>query len=257
MSSIEELAAAVGGNAEQAREVASSLSASKDQADQFSGELAAMGLEGKATEAQAVADDLESLTGQQLALAEQIDQARARTEALRGLLTGGSGTVSPPGGPTTSGTASGRPEVGEWANPPRRSHGNPFNARYEQWVKVSNGGPDDEREYRVRGVWFDARRFERTPGASTEILLDAKGQYDKFIDKDGDWKEFFQKFEKSGIEGLVAEARRQVDAAGGQPVEWWCAEKDSARLIRRRFRQEPDLSGRVTVRHMPMPDEER
>lgn len=130
MASVEELSAAIGGNAEQAREVAGGLGASKEQAGQLAGALAGMGLEGKASEANAVVDDLEKLTGQQLALAEQIEQARARAETLRGLLastggaSGGPSLAEPvhsapsPQSETASGSGRSRHEVTKPSLPP-------------------------------------------------------------------------------------------------------------------------------------------
>jgi hypothetical protein len=261
--SIDEFSQATGAASESVESTITTINAAKSVGEGLAGHLAALGLEGKAARTNDIAQRLESEAAAAAALKDRLDGLRQEIEGLKGALQGGG--TSPRTAtdsartPQDSSTQPATPSVepaGEWATPPKRSFGNPFNARYEQWVKTSNGGPDDEKEYLVRGVWFDARRFENTASASTEVLLDAKGQYDKFIDRrTGDWQKFFSKFEKSGIKGLVKEAERQVAAAGGQPVEWWCAERDSARLMRRQFNLEPKLRGRIKVRFMPMPEE--
>ncbi|GAB4001630.1 hypothetical protein GCM10029992_37670 [Glycomyces albus] len=211
-----------------------------------------------ATEVSAVGDDLGKVIEQQTALSEQIEQIeqiRARLQALADLPAGGSAST-PPATPTTATTADPTP-AGAWRTPPRRSHGSPINKRYEQWVKTSNGGPDDDREYKVNGVWFDARRTDDYGPIAVEVLLDAKGDYNRFVDADGAWHRWFEQSKKSGLEGLVAEARRQVKAASGRPVEWWCMQAESAALIRRRIGRVRELRGRIKVLHKPLPDSQR
>nr|WP_277605361.1 Tox-REase-5 domain-containing protein [Glycomyces sp. L485] len=176
---------------------------------------------------------------------------------MKGLRHGGSTAGTPAASPTSTASPTGQPsEAGRWETPPKRNHGSPINKKYEQWVKTSNGGPNDDREYKVGGVWFDARRLDDSGPTVVETLLDAKGDYNKFVDKDGAWHRWFEQSSKAGLEGLVKEARRQVKAASGRPVEWWCMQEESATLIRRRFRRVRELRGRVKVLYKPLPSSE-
>ena len=263
--SIDEFSQATGAAAESVESTINTINAAKDVGEGLAGQLTALGLEDKTARTNDIAQRLESEAAAASALKDRLDGLRQEIEGLKGALQSGGTSprtaTDPAGTPQDSSVQPATPRfepAGEWATPPKRTFGNQFNADYEQWVKTSNGGPGDEREYRVRGVWFDARRIETEGGRPTEVLLDAKGEYDKFIDRrSNDWREFFQKFPESGIQGLISEARRQVNAAGDQPVEWWCAQKDSARLIRTWFRDVPELQGRVKVLYKPMPEEER
>lgn len=74
--------------------------------------------------------------------------------------------------------------------------------------------------YIVNGVKFD--------GFRTGVLLDAKGYgYAKFV-KDGKFVGWFS----NGAKGLVDQARRQVKAAGGTPIQWHFAEESAADATR-------------------------
>ena len=73
--------------------------------------------------------------------------------------------------------------------------------------------------YRVNGVKFD--------GYSDGVLQDAKGPgYANFV-KDGTFEPWY-----SGSADLVAQAQRQLAAAGGTPIEWSVAEPEAAVAIR-------------------------
>ncbi|MCG5430967.1 restriction endonuclease fold toxin 5 domain-containing protein [Mycobacterium sp. MYCO198283] len=73
-------------------------------------------------------------------------------------------------------------------------------------------------DYIVNGVKID--------GFGNGVLIDAKGYYSQFID-DGRWRSWFR-----GEQSLLDQAARQVAAAGGAPVQWTFAEKESANLVR-------------------------
>lgn len=201
-----------------------------------------------------------SAVGDGLAQAEAL-LARAKTHRAG---SGVGGAPSPiAAGPAARGTES--EPVGTWVWPPKRTHdhkrGSTFNADYERYVKRSNGGPDDGREYLVKhGRWqahFDAIRLERNSAGATEILIDAKGRYGQFVDKrTGEFHAFFRASEKSGIKKLEEEARRQTLAANGKPVEWWCADELAADAFDDWFDRIPDLQGKIEVLYEPMPDKE-
>ena len=56
---------------------------------------------------------------------------------------------------------------------------------------------------------------------------EAKGPgYAKFVDKDGEFKEWFK-----GSDNLADQAKRQVEAADGRPVIWSIAEPETADAI--------------------------
>ncbi len=64
------------------------------------------------------------------------------------------------------------------------------------------------KSYVLNNVKFD--------GIKDGVLLDAKSGYENFIDKkNGTFLEFFR-----GGKALKAQAKRQVAAAQGNPIEW-------------------------------------
>lgn len=92
MSSIDEAAGAVRGNAEQARELAGGIAASKQTIDELTAQTSAFGLESKASQAQAASGRAEELANQANALTDGLDALRAEIEAMRGLLAGATGS---------------------------------------------------------------------------------------------------------------------------------------------------------------------
>jgi hypothetical protein len=140
-----------------------------------------------------------------------------------------------------------------------RHYGDDFNRRYELWVRRSTGGPAD-REYRVEHggevAWFDAAVIQDRDETPTEVLIDAKGRYAQFLDTgSGEWRPWWGQSEK-GLNRMTDTARRQVRVANGRPVEWWCAEEDTAEAFTEAFRLNPMLRGRIRVLHKPMPEQE-
>ena len=153
-------------------------------------------------------------------------------------------------------------EDGRWITPgqepgvPRRSHGNPFNRDYEDWVRTEAGGPHGQ-EFQLDDVNFDgidSHHFDGTPG---DVLLDAKGDYSRFVDpRTGEWHEWWgnNRNPAKGLKGELADATRQVDAAAGTPVEWRCAQEDVAELLNLAFDEEPELHGRITAVFVAPPE---
>jgi hypothetical protein len=143
--------------------------------------------------------------------------------------------------------------IGRWARPPQRKASD-RSTTYERWVRQSAGGPADQ-EFVVehpdgKDIWFDGVRYEPDRGW---VLLEAKGHYAQFIDRDrDDWHPWYRYSRRSGLPKLLAQARRQVEAARGVPVEWLCAELIVAELLSDEFRVSPSLSGRVTARFRMM-----
>jgi hypothetical protein len=93
--------------------------------------------------------------------------------------------------------------------------------------QLKNGGlgryPDGRiPEYEVNGVKFD--------NYANGELQDSKGAgYAKLLDQD---------FGEAVERGLVKDALRQVEAAGGTPIRWQFAEKEAAETIRALLRDE-------------------
>lgn len=70
------------------------------------------------------------------------------------------------------------------------------------------------------------------------VLLDAKGPgYARFV-QDGEFRSWY-----TGAKALLEQARRQVSAAGGVPINWLVAEADAANAMRNLFVGEEVSSG--------------
>ncbi len=83
--------------------------------------------------------------------------------------------------------------------------------------------------YRLGGVDFD--------GFTNGVLLEAKGPgYATFV-RGGEFKPWFQ-----GADDMVSQASRQLNVAGGTPVQWVVAEPETATAIRNLF-AENGISG--------------
>ena len=89
-------------------------------------------------------------------------------------------------------------------------------AKYQQQVT----GHAVEEAYVVKGVRFDGR--------SLTELVEAKGPgYANKFAKNLEPKGWF----KQGAKDLVAQAERQIKAAGGIPIRWHVAEEKAAKAI--------------------------
>ncbi len=104
-----------------------------------------------------------------------------------------------------------------------------------RWKTVNESMSDFSRAYQKQitgkegmawvqnGVKFD--------GMKDGVLLDAKGKYAQFIDKNtGEFYEWF-----SGKDSLIAEARRQIDASEGAKIQWYFAEEESLNVVQDLF----------------------
>lgn len=147
-----------------------------------------------------------------------------------------------------------------WVDQPVREFQRPINAHYEAWVRDETGGPE-RMEYAIADgkggfVHFDSRMVEERDGERVEVLIDAKGSYAQFLDADGDWKTFFVRMEDTGLKRMLRDADRQVRAADGRPVEWWCMQADVADAFNETFEDEPELAGKISAVYRPMPEQE-
>jgi hypothetical protein len=96
-------------------------------------------------------------------------------------------------------------------------------------------GLPDGKAYELNGVKFD--------GFKDGILLEAKGPgYANFV-KNGEFADWFQ---KTGLERLIEQAKRQEIAAQGRQIQWHFAEEEPARLIRKLF-DNKDINIQVIV----------
>ena len=187
----------------------------------------------------------------------ELPNATDQPEAASGTADTATGPVFDPLGDL----AADRPApAGSWTDPPAsRSYGDPFNERYEEWVRSETGGPAG-KEYLVRGdgrqALFDATTVREQDGNQTEVLIDAKGRYAQFIDPEsGRFKDFWANSRDSGLNGELKQARRQVDVADGRPVEWWCAERQTARAFNQAFAGS-GLAGHIRAVYRPMAEQE-
>jgi len=90
--------------------------------------------------------------------------------------------------------------------------------------------------YRVNGVNFD--------GVSSGVLLEAKGPgYASFV-RNGTFQDWFR-----GRNALVRQARRQLEAANGTPIQWHFAEESAANATRALFSKR-GITG-IEIRYTP------
>lgn len=75
--------------------------------------------------------------------------------------------------------------------------------------------------------WVDRVKFDGFAGG---VLQEAKGYYAQFLGSDGRFLSWFE-----GGDGMVAQAERQLVAAGGTPITWSVAEPEVAQAIRELF----------------------
>lgn len=71
---------------------------------------------------------------------------------------------------------------------------------------------------------------------------------------DGTFKWFFQ--ERGGLEHTRQQAERQVLAAGGRPVEWWCADEAFADALNEYIEDIAVLNGKIEAIYKPYPEEQ-
>ncbi len=76
---------------------------------------------------------------------------------------------------------------------------------------------------KINGVKFDGMR--------EGILLDAKGKYSQFINKETG--EFYSWFE--GKDSLVSEAKRQIAASEGSKIQWYFSKKETLKVVQELF----------------------
>jgi hypothetical protein len=266
--SIDEFSASVGAAADSVEAALTAIHAAKDTGEGLAGQLAGLGLETKTAQTHSIAERLESeAAAAAAALKTKLEELRQEVEGLKqgGLQGGGTSprTANVPatdsGAPPSAPAAPTFTPAGTWATPPKRSFGNPFNAEYEEWVKTANGGPAGDLEYHVIGpsgkaVWFDAQRIEDTGTGKVEYLIDAKGNYGQFVQPDGTFKWFFR--ERGGLEHTRQQAERQVRAAGGRHVEWWCADEEFADALNDYLDRDVYLRGKIEAIHKPYPEEQ-
>ena len=142
---------------------------------------------------------------------------------------------------------------GRWITPGQepgvgpRNFNDVFNQDYEEWVRREAGGPPGQ-EFRYNDVDFDGIDTRIVDGQEVDVLLDAKGHYEQFIDPaTSGWKHWWR-----GADELMGRADRQVRAAAGNPVEWPCAEQGVADALNRAFLRDPDLRGKIRAVFRPM-----
>jgi hypothetical protein len=89
--------------------------------------------------------------------------------------------------------------------------------------------------YVVKGVKFD--------GFANGVLIEAKARYAQFI-KAGEFRKWFR-----GKGGFIKQAKRQLAAANGTPIQWRFAEEAAANATRAWFKNR-GISG-IDIVHVP------
>lgn len=107
-----------------------------------------------------------------------------------------------------------------------------------KWVKVNESMSNFSRQYQkqITGkegeVWL--QNGVKYDGMKNGILLDAKGKYAQFVNKEtGEFKSWF-----SGKQELVNEAKRQINASEHAPIQWYFAEESSMNATKSVFADE-------------------
>ena len=93
-------------------------------------------------------------------------------------------------------------EIGNWVS----ENTNGWSSAAKEYQEYVTGVPAGTA-YKVNGVNFD--------GFKNGVLQEAKSSYDNFVAKDGNFQSWF-----AGKESLLDQARRQLQAADGVPIEW-------------------------------------
>jgi RHS repeat-associated protein len=153
------------------------------------------------------------------------------------------GSSSSGGGGSSAGSSSG----GGGRPPLRTPQEGSTDGGPGQWVRVNRGpnGADYQEtatgvtrgsEYEVNGTKFD--------GFDNGKLIDAKDNYKSFLDKNGEWQDWFRKAKtsngKSGYDSLMDEARTQerISQETGTPLEWRVSSPEVQQAIQRSFYEE-------------------
>lgn len=98
---------------------------------------------------------------------------------------------------------------------------------YQEYVTGVKAG----EAFEINGVKFD--------GVNGNTLLEAKNSYNKWVSsKTG---EFYNSFK--GREGLLKQARRQIDAANGKDIEWHFSSEKALKATKSLFEQNNITSG--------------
>lgn len=107
-----------------------------------------------------------------------------------------------------------------------------------QWIDVNESMSEFSRKYQTQitgqegKVWYqNGVKFD---GMKEGILLDAKGKYAQFVNKNTG--EFYNWF--TGSEDLVNEAWRQIYASEGARIQWYFAEESSMNAVKVLFENE-------------------
>jgi hypothetical protein len=102
-----------------------------------------------------------------------------------------------------------------------------------KWVKVNESMSDLSRKYqkqitgRTGEAWLEnGVKFD---GVKNGRLIEVKGDYSNFIEN-GKFKRWF-----TGDQSLVDQARRQLEAAKGNPIDWYCINEPTKKAIKDLF----------------------
>lgn len=86
-------------------------------------------------------------------------------------------------------------------------------------------GADDGMVYEINGVKFD--------GYDGSSLVDAKANYSNFVDKNGNFHNWF-----NGKNSLMNQAINQLDVANGMSIKWYFNDPVSMNAVQNLFNAE-------------------
>lgn len=104
-----------------------------------------------------------------------------------------------------------------------------------QWENVNESMSDFSRAYQKQVTGVEGKAWVQNgvkfDGMKDGVLLDAKGKYSQFINKNtGEFYDWF-----SGKQSLVDEATRQINASEGAKIQWHFAEEESLNVVQDLF----------------------
>ncbi|NLW48266.1 MAG: hypothetical protein GXY86_13155 [Firmicutes bacterium] len=101
-----------------------------------------------------------------------------------------------------------------------------------RWIDVNESMSDASRAYQKQITGKEGQAFLQNgvkfDGMNNGTLIEAKGSYNNFINKNtGEFYDWF-----SGKDSLIDQARRQIVASNGAPINWYFSDQASMNAIK-------------------------
>lgn len=121
-----------------------------------------------------------------------------------------------------------------------------------EWKVVNESMSNDSRAYQKQITGKEGQAYVQNnvkfDGERDGVLLDAKCHYSQFVDKNkGTFYSWF-----NGADSLVDEARRQIVAAKGVPIEWHFAEEASLNAVKELFSRSGNNIKGIELKYTPI-----